>query len=146
MFVYTIGDNGQPRRRGSYNYANLVGPVMPCDPVVANSTTAFATLYDSPVNDECGRRTNMQMLVTMDVTNPDRVTLVNSQQVITPRGLSLDGNLLFVCNDASGFTVYDISNRSQLRQVTTVSGRDGLGRCGSQWRAYRRGQQRAHPV
>ncbi len=122
MFVYSIQADGQPRRRGSYDYAQLVGDVMPCDPVVANDRTAFATLYDSPGSDECGRQTNMQLLVTMDVSNLDRPVLVNSMPVTTPRGLSLDGNLLFVCNDVNGFTVYDISDRTNLRVLSQVQG------------------------
>ena len=121
MFIYSIAADGQPQRRGSYDYAQLAGPVTPCDPVVANDETAFATLYNLPGRDECGTQRTLNLLVTLDVTNIDRPTLISRTPVTTPRGLTLDGNLLFVCNDVSGFTVYDISDRNNLRVVSRVN-------------------------
>ncbi len=121
MFTYSIDEAGLPRRRGRFDYSVLPFEVEPCDPVVANSTTAYATLYtDNDPNDGCGRRRSMQLLVVMDVTDLDAPRLIRTYDVATPRGLSLDDNVLFVCNDENGLTVFDITDPANLVELSRV--------------------------
>ena len=124
MFTYSIADDGHPVRRGRFDYSLVTGGVEPCDPVVANSRTAFATLYaeDAGVQTCGGDRGDVEMLVVMDITNLDRPTLVNTYNTPTPRGLALDGDFLFVCNDASGLTVFDVSDPARVTMVDRVVG------------------------
>ena len=122
MFTYTIADDGHPERRGQFDYSRVTGDVQPCDPVVADSETAYATLYTGNGRDNCGRRQNIEMLVVMDIRNLDRPELITTLNVPSPRGLSLDGDLLFVCNDSNGFTLLDVSDPSAPRQIKQQTG------------------------
>lgn len=121
MFMYLIQSNGIPRRQGSFDYGQLTGGVTPCDPVVGNRTTAFASLFTNERDERCGRpRIPVQSIVVLDVTNPSNITHVHSEPVSTPRGISLDGNLLFVARADNGLDVYDVSNRSQFVLLSEV--------------------------
>ena len=122
MFTFTIAEDGHPVRRGTFDYSLVTGGVEPCDPVVANSTTAFATLYaeDAGVRECGGNRRDLEMLVVMDITDLDRPSLIRTYDTPTPRGLSLDGDLLFVCNDANGVTVYDVSDPARVTVVDRI--------------------------
>ncbi len=122
MFTYTIADDGHPERRGTFDYSRLTNDVQPCDPVVADSKTAYATLYTGNAEDNCGRRQTIEMLVVMDIQNLDRPELITTMNVRSPRGLALDGDLLFVCNDTNGFTLLDVSNPSQPREISRQGG------------------------
>ena len=133
MFTYTIAEDGHPERRGRFDYSLVAGEVMPCDPVVANDETAFATLYTTGETDACGRRERIETLVVMDIQDLDRPSLVTTYDVRSPRGMALDGDVLVVCNDASGFTVYDVSDPQRLRvldQVDDVMAWDAIARDG----------------
>lgn len=123
MYTYTITDDGTPERRGLFDYNTLNLPVEPCDPVVADANTAYATLY-TDINQEaggCGRTREVQSLVVMDITDLDRPSLVNTYDVVTPRGLALTGDYLYVCNDGAGFTVMDIADPADAREVAFVT-------------------------
>ena len=121
MFTYTIAEDGHPERRGRFDYSLVTGNVEPCDPVVADSKTAFATLYTGDGQDPCGRQMTIEKLVVMDITDLDRPQLIRDYDVRSPRGLSLDGELLFVCNDVNGITLYDVSQPANISQVSRVS-------------------------
>lgn len=120
MYTFSISANGLPVRRGTFDYSRVTGMVEPCDPVVANRSTAYATLYTEDNNGACGTRQNVQLLVAMDISNLDRPSLINTYPVQTPRGLSLDGNLLFVCNDRNGLSVFDVTNPAQARLISRI--------------------------
>ena len=122
MFTYTIADDGRPVRRGQFDYTRVTAGVQPCDPVVADESTAYATLYTIGEDDVCGRRGDVQMLVVMDIRDLDNPSLITTYGVTTPRGLSLDGDLLFVCNDRSGVTVLDVSDPANPTEVNRQRG------------------------
>ena len=115
MYTYTIDVGGIPRRRGlfDYNFTATTVVVQPCDPVVVSDDIAYITLYsEQQVASRCGSTTEfIELLVLVDVSNLDAPELIDSFEVPTPRGLAVDGDLLFVCNDWSGLTVYDITER-----------------------------------
>ena len=125
MYTYTIGVDGVPARRGQFDYASLNLPVEPCDPVVADGSTAFATLYtDLAVEGPCGgtEREQVEALVVMDIQNLDAPRLVAQYDTPSPRGLSLDGDILFVCNETEGFTVFDVSDPRDVTEIARVEG------------------------
>ena len=116
MYTYTIDAGGIPQRRGVFDYDfEVVGAfVQPCDPVVAADDVAYITLYtESEVRGACGGGFTqpVERLVVADISDLDRPTLIEARDVPTPRGLAVSGDLLFVCNEASGFTVYDVTDR-----------------------------------
>jgi len=122
MYIYTISRNGTPVQRGEFDYSSLPNVVEPCDPVVAEGNTAYASLYTGDNSaDGCGRADDLQTVVVMDVSNLDNPTLVQMHDVLTPRGLAIDNNLLFVCNNANGLTIFDVSDRENFEEVIRIS-------------------------
>jgi hypothetical protein len=81
--------------------------VRSCDPVVANSTHAYVTLR---TGNTCTRGINeLQVLNITNLNNPQVVKLYTMKN---PKGLALDGNNLFVCDE--GIKYYDATNPSNL--------------------------------
>ena len=122
MFTYTIAEDGHPERRGVFDYSLVTGDVQPCDPVVADERTAFATLYSADGIQECGARRDLEMLVVMDITDLARPSLIRTYETPSPRGLSLDGDYLFVCNDHRGVTVFDVSDPASAFVASRIDG------------------------
>lgn len=123
MYIYSISRNGTPVKRGDFDYSNLPNIVEPCDPVVAEGTTAFASLYTGDNSaDGCGRASDIQTIVVIDVSNLDNPTLVQMHDVVSPRGLAIDNNILFVCNNENGLTVFDVSDRNNFVELDRISG------------------------
>ena len=126
MYIYTISRSGVPVRRGDFQYANVPGvDVEPCDPVVAEGTTAYASLYtgDNTATQPCGDRTaDFQTIVVLDVADLDNPRLVNTHDTPTPRGLAVADDVLFVCNNDNGLTVYDVSDRTAFQTLDRVLG------------------------
>jgi len=71
MYIYTISRNGTPVKRGDFDYSSLPNSVVePCDPVVAENSTAYASLYTGDdTTDGCGRAADYQTIVVLDVSN-----------------------------------------------------------------------------
>ena len=124
MYIYSISRNGTPVRRGDYQYSDLPGlEVEPCDPVVAEGNTAYASLYTSDIaSDPCGRTQEFQTIVVLDIENRDAPTLVQTHDTPSPRGMAIDGDLLFVCNNHNGLTVFDVSDRANFVALDHVDG------------------------
>lgn len=77
------------------------------DPVIVDGHYAYVTLHEADV---CGSRINQ--LEIYDLSNDLSPRLVNTYPMKFPKGLSKDGNLLFVCDD--GLKVYDATSAGQL--------------------------------
>lgn len=79
--------------------------ISSCDPVVAAGNYAYVTLNSENV--WCGRSSNI--LQIYDIANPgDPKLLTTKNNFIHPRGLGIDGNKLFICDN--GIKVFDVSN------------------------------------
>jgi hypothetical protein len=81
--------------------------VMSCDPVVVQGTFAYVTLRGGVA---CRQWNNQSSLDVVDVSNPSNPRLLHSQPLLSPYGLGVDGNRLFVCEGEKGLKVFDISN------------------------------------
>jgi hypothetical protein len=121
MYIYSISRNGTPVARGDFDYSNLPNVVQPCDPVVAEGNTAYASLYTGDERGVCNRATDLQTIVVMDISNLDNPTLVQMHDVQTPRGIAIDNDILFVCNNENGLTVYDVSDRTNFVEVDRIN-------------------------
>jgi len=120
-FTYTIESTGIPRRRGQFDYNTLALPVLPCDPVVAAGDVAYATLYTQLEGQgPCGRDELVSLIVVMDITDLDNPILISTRETASPRGLAVKDGYLFVCNEFAGLTVYDVSDPSNLLEVSKV--------------------------
>jgi hypothetical protein len=96
MQILSITDPAAPQHISEYEH------VIACDPVVTDGMYAYVTL-SSGIG--CRPAVNqLQVVDIRDVTNP---RLVKQYGMVNPKGLGIDKDLLFVCDD--GLKVYDAS-------------------------------------
>lgn len=109
LFIYTIQANGIPAFTSEFSYD--IFPVYPCDPVVATQDYAYVTLNTSIREASCGGRINdFNQLSIFDISDINQPELIQSVPMTHPKGLGVDGNLLFVCDDADGLKVLDVTD------------------------------------
>ncbi len=118
LYIYTIGDDGIPVQASSVSYDY---PIYPCDPVVANDSLAFVTL-NTETRGSCNRIISINQLKVFNVKNITQPQLINEIELPTPKGVGLDGNLLFVCVGTSGLMIFDISNPSSIELIEHKEG------------------------
>ena len=106
MFIFDLSNPEQPVKQGEFSHGRA------CDPVVTDGKYAYVTLHAGTY---CGGDANELNVVDIkDLMNP---SLVKSYALTKPTGLCKDGDLLFVCDDASGVRVYDATDVSNLKQL-----------------------------
>lgn len=104
MYIYDISNPGNPLHRSTVEH------IWTCDPVVAQGPYAYVTLSSTS---NCGRTTNE--LHIYDVSVSTNVRQICSYDMISPGGLGIDGDTLFVCDE--GLKVIDVSNREKPQMV-----------------------------
>lgn len=103
MFIYDItGSPSNPVKVGEFTH------VRSCDPVVADDNFAYVTLHNGTV---CGASNNELNIVRLN--NLSNSELVKTFSLMSPHGLSKDGNLLFICDGTDGLKVFDASDFEQ---------------------------------
>ncbi|MHA7101586.1 hypothetical protein BXY85_3130 [Roseivirga pacifica] len=82
-----------------------------CDPVVASNGVAYSTLRSA------GCRFNgAELLDVIDFSDLQNPKLIKSYSTVSPYGLTLNEQFLFVC-EYGGITMYDRSDSRNLKQV-----------------------------
>lgn len=114
MYTYDVSNPISPVHLSTYNH------VLSCDPVVVQGNTAYVTLRSG---NNCGR--TQSFLDVIDISNPSNPILVKSITMVSPYGLGVQGNTLFVCEGNNGFKVYDVSNAQDPVLVKTITGMFG---------------------
>jgi len=102
MFILDIKDPASPKQISSYEHT------VSCDPVVTDGRYAYITLRSGTA---CRRAINE--LQVLDIRNAAAPALVKRYAMVNPKGLGIDQNLLFVCDD--GLKVYDATNVLELK-------------------------------
>jgi hypothetical protein len=101
MLIYRIENDGLPTFVSEYEH------VVSCDPVVTDGQTAFVTLRASQCRQAgFGAADLLESISLDDITNP---VIIGQRQMTAPRGLGLDGDVLFVCDSEGGLWVFDVS-------------------------------------
>ncbi|MCG2419011.1 hypothetical protein K8089_08240 [Aequorivita sp. F47161] len=108
MFIYSVSNPEFP------SYLADVQHFTSCDPVVANATMAFVTLW-SELN--CG--TTLNQLEIYDITDVVNPTLLSVRNLTHPKGLGLYGDYLIVCDDE--IKVFDISDPTNSVLVHNIN-------------------------
>ncbi|NND06503.1 MAG: hypothetical protein HKN87_08985 [Saprospiraceae bacterium] len=106
MFIYDVTTPSDPTLVSSFEHARA------CDPVVADSTTAYVTLRDGTM---CEGFSNQ--LDVIDVTDINYPQLLDSYGMKNPHGLALQGDYLYVCEGDHGLRVMDVSDRTAIKEV-----------------------------
>ena len=107
MFVYNISNPESPTYKTSVRHINT------CDPVFANDDYAFVTLRAENNGNWCGTAFANQLDI-ISVSNLDNAHLLYSYPMLSPYGLGLDGNTLFVTEGDSGLKIYDIKDVAKI--------------------------------
>lgn len=99
MIIYDIKNPQAPFRVSTYNH------LRSCDPVIVDDTLAYVTLRTGTT---CGGTVNC--LDVVNVKNLSSPKIVWSYPMVNPHGLGKDGDILFICDGASGLKIYDASD------------------------------------
>ncbi|MDH7447118.1 LVIVD repeat-containing protein [Aquimarina sp. 2201CG14-23] len=107
MFIYGLTNPEFPEKLSQVEHFTA------CDPVIANDTHAYVTLHSDTF---CGN--NLNVLQVYDITTITDPILINSRNLVFPRGLGLYGDFLIVCDDE--IKVFDVSNPIDSKLVTSI--------------------------
>ena len=110
MFIYSISNPDNPALLGQFEH------VRSCDPVIADDDYAYVTLRSGSA---CQGFTNQ--LEILQLNNFTNAQLVKTYSFSNPRGLSKDGNLLFICDGSDGLKIYNASDVSNLQLIKQFS-------------------------
>lgn len=98
------------RKDGSLELVSRYEHIESCDPVVSDGQYAYVTLSSG-----CWSQNNqLDILNVSDIQNPH---LLRSYQLTNPKGLGLDGDLLFICDTADGLKIYDRSDPVNIELI-----------------------------
>ena len=121
LFIYEIGENGIPEQLSATSYFEF--DIYPCDPVVANDSFAYVTLNAKRrINNPCGGafEVNANVLKIYDITDPWQPNLLSQYDMFAPKGVGLDGNTLFVCDDEAGLKIFDVTDPYELVSIAHI--------------------------
>lgn len=106
MHVFDISNPEAPVFQAMFEHARA------CDPVVADDNTAYVTLHDGT---ECEGFANQLDVISVDnILNPH---LIDTYPMKHPHGLTLAGDILYVCEGQFGLKILDVSNRSDVKEI-----------------------------
>lgn len=114
VLIISLADPAAPAFLSEYQH------VLSCDPVVTNGEHAFVTLRSG---NNCGQVDDE--LQVIDLTNILNPQIVGSYPLSSPRGLALNGNILYVCDDGiKVFDVSDVTNVQLINQIPNIPAND----------------------
>jgi len=109
MAIFQIQADGTPE------FVSIYEHIESCDPVVSDGQYAYVTLRAERCNRPVvGQADRMDVI---DISDPSAPQLIASFFLSEPRGLGLDGDLLFVCDGSAGLRVYDRSDPVNLQEI-----------------------------
>ena len=120
MFIYDITNAADPVFTGSFSHACFN------DPVIADEKYAYVTLRAMAEQGTCrgGIPAQRNELDIVDITNLAAPALVKIYDMAEPKGLSKDGDNLFICDGKGGLKVYnakDVLNLSLIKQIKNIT-------------------------
>jgi hypothetical protein len=120
MYIFSITDPARPDLLSHYEH------VLNCDPVVANTERAYVTLRAGGNCRGVGISAANELHV-IDISDKRSPTLLSAQRMQHPRGLGLDGNLLFVCDGDRGVVVYELNEEGlPVKDLSGIPGFEAI--------------------
>ena len=115
MAIYSVENPIEPA------YCSTVWHVLGCDPVVVDDDLAYVTVRSGNF---CGQ--TIDQLIIIDVQDVYQPKPVVSYTMKNPKGLGIDNNALFLCDD--GLKVFKLGNPQTLiaDQIVHHQGMDGF--------------------
>ena len=115
MLIYSVADPLKPE------FMSSVTHVFGCDPVVVHNDLAYVTVHSGNM---CGQ--NVNELFIVDVSNVrEPKKLITFEDMTKPKGLGIDNEMLFLCDD--GLKIFNITTpeKSYLSSVKHIKGMEG---------------------
>ncbi len=109
MFIFDNSNPVEPKLLSKFYHTSS------CDPVFVKDDLAFITLRNG---NKCSGYTNQMEVV--DISNIRNPKLIKKYSMDNPHGLSIDENILFLCDGKSGLKVFDIENVEKIKQIDDV--------------------------
>jgi hypothetical protein len=103
MLIYSVANAQAPVRLGAFSHATK------CDPVITDGQYAYVTLRSGNF---CGG--SGDQLDVVNVQNLNTPSLVRTYPMTNPRGLSKDGQWLFICDGKDGLKCFDATSASNV--------------------------------
>lgn len=120
LHIFALNQKGIPEKKSTTNYSNFGQEVQPCDPVIANDGFAYATLSSrNETGGPCSRAFEINELRTYNVINLEAPILESTTEMLSPKGLSIDDDRLYVCEGEYGLKIFDLSQK-QLPQLLSA--------------------------
>lgn len=104
FYIFDISNPHNP------SYVSVYAHMTACDPVVVDSHYAYFTLNSGAPCDQ-----GINELEVVDISNMASPTLVTDVPMTSPKGVGVDGQTLFVCDQGAGLKVYNTANMSNLQ-------------------------------
>jgi hypothetical protein len=104
MLIFSLEIEQSPTYINQYNH------ITSCDPVVVQDDLAYVTLHDGGW---CGRSVNRLDVIKMN-SDYTQLSPLASYPMASPRGLGIDGDVLFICDGDAGLKVFDASDPLQI--------------------------------
>lgn len=101
MVVFNNANPSQPQQIGN------IAHVSSCDPVVANQKHAFVSL-NSDADNSCGGFSNQ--IEVIDIQKPSQPERLSIYPMAMPKGIGVDGDILFVTDGRDGLRVYNAAD------------------------------------
>jgi len=116
LYIYEIDDQGIPQSLGRADYEL---PFAPCDPVVADSQYAYVTLNTLENISGCGRTFTEQInvLKIFDLTRIESPELIAEYDMFGPKGVGIDGDILFLCDDKEGLKIFNVADPRNIEMI-----------------------------
>jgi hypothetical protein len=111
MYIFNIKTPSAPAYVYCYTH------VVSCDPVVVQGKYAYVTMRSDFDSWSCSNGSNqLEVIDISDINQPQSKGLY---PMTNPRGLAIDGGLLFVC-DGMDIAVFDASNPLSLTELKRI--------------------------
>ncbi|MEP7110673.1 MAG: hypothetical protein ABI760_21955 [Ferruginibacter sp.] len=116
MFIYSIADPASPAFLGSFSHACFN------DPVIADDQYAYVTLRANTNASACWGAVAAQRneLDIVNITNILQPFLEKVYDMSEPKGLSKDGDHLFICDGKAGLKIYNTANVHDIQLVENI--------------------------
>jgi len=108
MQILDISNPSQPFEISSFFHATGCDPVLPVDNI------AYVTVRADPEQNCPGDESALLVINTSNIQSPNRVQQI---EMITPFGMTLIGDKLYVGEGRNGLKVFDASQRDRLREI-----------------------------
>lgn len=115
MYLYAISADGSPEQVGQVQHDILFNPCT-SDPVVSDGDYAYVTL-NTDLNGPCGQTSLVNQLSIYNVQNINNPTLVAEYEMYNPKGVGVDGDILFLCDNEAGLKIFNVANPTNIQMI-----------------------------